>query len=133
MPQHKTEFTVTITDVHRGTRRVLTRHHFTDPAAVEMFRMGYIAAAVNNGCTYDMSNPDAMIFIRKNGKEESMVTTTQEDEKVHNSWDFKKFIVCRACGWGLFFSRGRSLAYFNWACSNCGETCSTMTETGMSQ
>lgn len=50
---------------------------------------------------------------------------------VMNPWNNKR-IECGACGYDLFYDKGRSLDYFNWECQKCGHQTRTMTETGMS-
>lgn len=50
---------------------------------------------------------------------------------VINPWSNKR-IECGACGYDLFWSKGRTLDYFKWECQRCFHPTQTMTETGMS-
>ena len=50
---------------------------------------------------------------------------------VKNPWNNKR-IECGACGYDLFYDRGRSLDTYNHECKKCGHMSHTMTETGMS-
>lgn len=54
-----------------------------------------------------------------------------EGHKVINGWSNTN-IGCGACGYDLFYNRGRSLDTFNHECARCGHMNHTMTETGMS-
>lgn len=51
--------------------------------------------------------------------------------EVRNPWGGKR-IKCGACGYDLFYDRGRSLDTFNHECQRCFHISHTMTETGMS-
>jgi hypothetical protein len=50
---------------------------------------------------------------------------------VINPWTGER-IECGACGYDLFYDRGRSLDLFNHECQRCFHVSHTMTETGMS-
>lgn len=51
--------------------------------------------------------------------------------EVLNPWNNKR-IECGACGYDLFYDRGRSLDTYNHECGRCGHMNHTLTETGMS-
>jgi hypothetical protein len=50
---------------------------------------------------------------------------------VRNPWNGER-IECGACGYDLFWDKGRSLDTFNHECQRCFHMSHTMTETGMS-
>jgi hypothetical protein len=50
---------------------------------------------------------------------------------VANPWTGKR-IECGACGYDLFYNKGRSLDYNYHECQRCFHVSTTMTETGMS-